>query len=257
MVRTYLNHSPPPPNTHTPTHSNKQQELVLKRIRDGRVGLPTHGMNAHELRALIDEQPHEAERIIKRDKRSSYFRYLKEFLGMAVDDAVPASGPGATAAGGAAITAASASGRSSGMKRPAPSSSFASTTSQPSSVSASASATTFSSSSSSSSLSRAPSLASNNKDARALLLLEEEEGRGGGGVGGGGSGHGGPVVCWSPAVRGEYLAWLQEPAARGGWGLVGGAEEAVNYVRTGHVLVRKVLADALGRADYKVRAWVI
>ncbi len=63
-----------PPVPHTPTHqlpTPRPQELVLKRIRDGRLGLglPTHGMDAPQLRALIDEQPHEAERIIKRDKR--------------------------------------------------------------------------------------------------------------------------------------------------------------------------------------------
>jgi hypothetical protein len=41
-------------------------------------------MDASQLRALIEEQAQEAERIIKRDKRSSYFRYLKEFMGMQV-----------------------------------------------------------------------------------------------------------------------------------------------------------------------------
>jgi hypothetical protein len=36
---------------------------------------PTH---TQELRELIDEQPREAERIIKRDKRSSYFRCVSQ-----------------------------------------------------------------------------------------------------------------------------------------------------------------------------------
>ena len=49
------------------------KELVCKRIREGREG-PVAGMNAQQLRDLIDEQAREAERIVKRDKRSSYFR---------------------------------------------------------------------------------------------------------------------------------------------------------------------------------------
>lgn len=207
-------------------------------------------MDARELRALIEEQPFEAERIIKRDKRSSYFRYLKEFLGMPMDFDAPApGGPNPVAANPPTHHK-----RAGGVKRPAPSSGASTTSSQPLSISVSASSASASSRASShapSSLHHpaapAPALgpsfssatAGSSISGGALLLLEEEEK--------------GAPACWSAAVRSEYLAWLQEPAARGGWGLVGGPDEAVGYVRTGHVLIRKVLSDALGRADYQVR----
>ncbi|GAB5037829.1 Hypothetical protein NocV09_11200030 [Nannochloropsis oceanica] len=213
------------------------KELVVKRVREGRVGQPTHGMDVAQLQALIEEQAHEAERIIKRDKRSSYFRYLKEFMGMQEDDL--------NAFNVAAL----------------PSSSFqpfsyaSSNTSTSSSASLPPTHTDEHHNASCSSFSSSPSLPPSSSPPTSIpssvssFLLQQQ-------AGDETARAGTDTPLWSPALQQEYHRWLEGRREEGGWGL-GEApwEDVLTHVQMAHVLLRKVKEEGREGGREGSRGW--